>query len=165
MVISGRVVRFETRQAGSKWIGSLDVSVADPYKQGSGKDRTYSYFSVDIWEPSETLVNQLSVPKTKVVVAGRLKQDSWTNKEGKKQSKIKIVASDVAVLEEVQAPQTQADPEPEPEPEPAPKPAPRPVQTPAKPATRPAVAVRRPAPAPPPVEEEPEATDDDQVPF
>ena len=30
-----------------------------------------------------------------VVITGRIKEDSWENKEGEKRSKIKIVASDI----------------------------------------------------------------------
>lgn len=65
-----------------------------------GAEDTADFFNVSAWEKLGELVMQYLSKGSRVLVQGRLRQDSWDDKEtGKKQSRIEIVASDVTFLD------------------------------------------------------------------
>lgn len=58
-----------------------------------------SYIEVETWEKlAEFCSGNISKGK-RVIVIGALRQDRWENKEGKKQSRIKIVGNEIRFLE------------------------------------------------------------------
>lgn len=56
-----------------------------------------SFFDVNAWgELADNVAASLS-KGSRVIVSGRLEQQSWENKEGQKQSKVVLVADDIGV--------------------------------------------------------------------
>ena len=58
------------------------------------------FFEVTAWEKLGELVSQYLSKGRRCLVQGRLRQDSWDDKEtGKKRSKVEVVATDVTFLD------------------------------------------------------------------
>lgn len=58
------------------------------------------FFDVSAWEKSAELLEQYTKKGSKIIVQGRLGQQSWEDKEsGKKRSKVVITATDVTFLD------------------------------------------------------------------
>jgi single-strand DNA-binding protein len=67
-------------------------------RQGA-EDQT-DFFEITAWEKLGELVNQYLTKGRRCLVQGRLRQESWDDKEsGKKRSRVSIVASDVTFLD------------------------------------------------------------------
>ncbi len=78
-----------------KTIASFSIAV-----DRGGQDDTADFFNVTAWEKLGDLVIQYLAKGRRVLVQGRLRQDSWDDKEsGKKQSRIEVVATDVTFLD------------------------------------------------------------------
>ena len=68
-----------------------------------GKDEGAFFFEVTAWDKLAELVSQYTKKGSKVLVEGRLAQDTWDDKEtGKKRSKVTITATDVTFLDSKQ---------------------------------------------------------------
>ena len=64
------------------------------------QDDQADFFDVTAWEKLGELVMQYLSKGRRVLVQGRLRQDSWEDKEtGKRRSRIEVVASDVTFLD------------------------------------------------------------------
>jgi len=65
-----------------------------------GQDDQADFFDVTAWEKLGELVSQYLSKGRRCLVQGRLRQDSWDDKEtGKKRSKVEVVATDVTFLD------------------------------------------------------------------
>lgn len=65
-----------------------------------GSDDQADFFNITAWEKLGDLVMQYLSKGRRVLVQGRLRQDSWEDKEtGKKQSRIEVTATDVTFLD------------------------------------------------------------------
>lgn len=65
-----------------------------------GSDDAADFFDVTAWEKLGELVVQYVTKGRRVLVQGRLRQDSWDDKEsGKKRSRVEVVATDVTFLD------------------------------------------------------------------
>lgn len=63
-------------------------------------DDSADFFDITAWEKLGELVVQYLGKGRRVLVQGRLRQDSWDDKDsGKKRSKVEVVASDVTFLD------------------------------------------------------------------
>ena len=97
VILMGRLTRDpETRTTTSgKTITSFSLAV----DRGGQEDAT-DFFDVTAWEKLGELVNQYLSKGRRCLVQGRLRQDSWDDKEtGKKRSKVEVVATDVTFLD------------------------------------------------------------------
>ena len=65
------------------------------YNESSSKDQETLYMSVDVWDKQGETCGKVLKKGSGVIVEGRLKADSYTDKEGKKVTKIVIVADRV----------------------------------------------------------------------
>jgi single-strand DNA-binding protein len=66
----------------------------------AGQDDQADFFDVAAWEKTGELVNQYLSKGRRCLVQGRLRQDSWEDKEtGKKRSRVEVVAFDVTFLD------------------------------------------------------------------
>lgn len=66
-----------------------------------GKEDGADFFDVTTWEKLADLVNQYTKKGSKVLVMGRLQQQTWDDKEtGKKRSKVVVIANDVTFLDQ-----------------------------------------------------------------
>lgn len=97
VILMGRLTRdpeMRTTPTG-KTVTSFSLAVD---RQGS--DDTADFFDVTAWEKLGELVNQYLSKGRRCLVQGRLRQESWDDKEtGKKRSRVAVVASDVTFLD------------------------------------------------------------------
>ena len=97
VILLGRLTRDpELRTtSGGKNIVNFSIAV-----DRGGQDDTADFFEVTAWEKLGDLVMQYLGKGRKVLVQGRLRQDSWDDKEtGKKRTKIEVTATDVTFLD------------------------------------------------------------------
>lgn len=97
VILMGRLTRdpeMRTTTTG-KSIASFSIAV----DRGGEGDQT-DFFDVTAWEKLGELVNQYLSKGRRCLVQGRLRQDSWDDKEtGKKRSRVEVVATDVTFLD------------------------------------------------------------------
>ena len=97
VILMGRLTRdpeVRTTTTG-KTITSFSLAV-----DRGGQDDATDFFEVTAWEKLGELVSQYLSKGRRCLVQGRLRQDSWDDKEtGKKRSKVEVVATDVTFLD------------------------------------------------------------------
>jgi len=97
VILMGRLVRDPEQRttSGGKIIANFSIAV-----DRGGQDDTADFFNITAWEKLGELVMQYLSKGRRVLVQGRLRQDSWDDKEtGKKQSRIEVTATDVTFLD------------------------------------------------------------------
>ncbi len=97
VILMGRLTRDpETRTTSTgKNITSFSLAV-----DRGGQDDQADFFDVTAWEKLGDLVAQYLSKGRRCLVQGRLRQDSWEDKEtGKKRSRVEVVATDVTFLD------------------------------------------------------------------
>lgn len=97
VILMGRLTRDpETRTTPSgKTVTSFSLAV-----DRQGADDQADFFDVTAWEKTGELVAQYLTKGRRALVQGRLRQDSWDDKDtGKKRSKVEVVAFDVTFLD------------------------------------------------------------------
>lgn len=97
VILMGRLTRDpEARTTPSgKTVVSFSLAV-----DRAGQDDQADFFDVTAWEKLGDLVSQYLTKGRRCLVQGRLRQDSWDDKEtGKKRSRIEVTATDVTFLD------------------------------------------------------------------
>jgi len=97
VILMGRLTRDPDQRTTStgKTIASFSIAV-----DRGGQDDAADFFDVTAWEKLGELVMQYLSKGRRVLVQGRLRQDSWDDKEtGKRRSRIEVVATDVTFLD------------------------------------------------------------------
>lgn len=97
VILMGRLTRDPEQRTTTtgKTIASFSIAV-----DRGGQEDAADFFNVTAWEKLGELVIQYLGKGRRVLVQGRLRQDSWDDKEtGKKQSRIEVVATDVTFLD------------------------------------------------------------------
>jgi len=97
VILLGRLTRDPEQRTTStgKTIASFSIAV-----DRAGQDDSADFFDVTAWEKLGELVIQYLAKGRRVLVQGRLRQDSWDDKEtGKKRSRIEVTATDVTFLD------------------------------------------------------------------
>ena len=90
VILMGRLTRDpETRTTPSgKTVTSFSLAV-----DRQGQDDQADFFDVTAWEKTGELVAQYLTKGRRALVQGRLRQDSWDDKEtGKKRTRVEVVA-------------------------------------------------------------------------
>lgn len=65
-----------------------------------GKDEQADFFDVTAWDKLSDLIMQYLKKGRRVLVQGRLRQDTWKDKDtGKNRSRVSVVATDVVFLD------------------------------------------------------------------
>ena len=97
VILMGRLTRDPEQRSTNSGKTIVNFSIAvDRF----GQDDTADFFNVTAWEKLGELVVQYLGKGSRVLVQGRLRQDTWEDKEtGKKQSRIDVTASDVTFLD------------------------------------------------------------------
>ena len=97
ILIEGNLVRDPELSYTPKGSAVCKFSVAcnRSYKQGDGFQKEVSYFDVSCWTRLAEVCGEYLKKGRGVRVVGRLKQDRWTDADGKGRSKIFIVAEHV----------------------------------------------------------------------
>ena len=97
VILLGRLTRDPEARTTStgKTVVSFSLAVD---RQGS--DDQADFFDITAWEKLGDLVTQYLSKGRRVLVQGRLRQDSWDDKEtGKKRSRVEVTATDVTFLD------------------------------------------------------------------
>jgi single-strand DNA-binding protein len=97
VILMGRLTRDPEQRTTTtgKTIASFSIAV-----DRGGQEDAADFFNVTAWEKLGELVMQYLAKGRRVLVQGRLRQDTWDDKEtGKKQSRIEVVATDVTFLD------------------------------------------------------------------
>lgn len=97
VILMGRLTRDPEQRTTTtgKTIASFGIAV----DRGGQADEA-DFFNVTAWEKLGELVVQYLAKGRRVLVQGRLRQDTWDDKEtGKRQSRIEVVATDVTFLD------------------------------------------------------------------
>lgn len=97
VILMGRLTRdpeMRTTTTG-KTIASFSLAV-----DRATQDDQADFFDITAWEKLGELANQYLSKGRRCLVQGRLRQDSWDDKEtGKKRTKIEVVATDITFLD------------------------------------------------------------------
>ena len=97
VILMGRLTRDPEQRTttSGKTVVSFSLAV-----DRVGQDDQADFFDVTAWEKLGDLVMQYLAKGRRVLVQGRLRQDSWDDKEtGKKRSRIEVTATDVTFLD------------------------------------------------------------------
>lgn len=97
VILMGRLTRDPEQRTttSGKTIASFSIAV-----DRGGQEDAADFFDVTAWEKLGDLVTQYLSKGRRCLVQGRLRQDSWDDKEtGKKRSKVEVVATDVTFLD------------------------------------------------------------------
>ncbi|MBN2651128.1 MAG: single-stranded DNA-binding protein [Spirochaetales bacterium] len=99
VLLEGNLVRdpdFKTLDSGTSLL-VFSVALNRYYKGEDGYKKDVVFIDVDVWgKQASNCVDRLQKGSL-VRVIGRLKQDIWENHEGKKVSKIKVVADHIEI--------------------------------------------------------------------
>jgi single-strand DNA-binding protein len=113
ILIEGNLVRDPTYKETAKGTPICTFSIASSrfFKQDSGLEKEVSYFDVETWSKLADQWYNLGRKGRGVRVVGRLKQDRWTDSDGKARSRVTIVAEHVEFRPEFKQGETKAEEE------------------------------------------------------
>lgn len=97
VILMGRLTRDPEQRTTTtgKTIASFSIAV-----DRGGQDDAADFFDITAWEKLGELVVQYLSKGRRVLVQGRLRQDSWDDKEtGKRRSRVEVTATDVTFLD------------------------------------------------------------------
>ena len=97
VILLGRLTRDPEQRTtpSGRTVVSFSIAV-----DRAGQDDQADFFDVTAWEKLGELVMQYLSKGRRVLVQGRLRQDSWDDKEtGKRRSRIEVIATDVTFLD------------------------------------------------------------------
>ena len=97
ILLEGNLVRDPEQKTLPSGSAVCEFAVASDrfYKQNDALEKEVSYFDVEAWSRLGAACSQNLKKGRGVRVVGRLKQDRWTDPEGKQRSKVIIVAEHV----------------------------------------------------------------------
>jgi|AntRauTorckE6833_2_1112554.scaffolds.fasta_scaffold50334_1 single-strand DNA-binding protein len=97
VILMGRLTRDPEQRTTST--GKIVVSFSLAVDR-AGQDDSADFFDITAWEKLGELVVQYLSKGRRVLVQGRLRQDSWDDKDtGKKRSRVEVTATDVTFLD------------------------------------------------------------------
>ena len=97
VILLGRLTRDPEQRttASGKNVVSFSIAV-----DRQSQDDQADFFNITAWDKLGDLVMQYLSKGRRVLIPGRLRQDSWEDKDtGKRQSRIEVTASDVTFLD------------------------------------------------------------------
>lgn len=97
VILLGRLTRDPEQRttASGKNVVSFSIAV-----DRQSQDDQADFFNIIAWDKLGDLVMQYLSKGRRVLIQGRLRQDSWEDKDtGKRQSRIEVTASDVTFLD------------------------------------------------------------------
>lgn len=99
VAITGRITKdLELKQAGQTQVINFSMAVENPYKKDDA-----SFFEIVAFGKTAELLNTYCGKGSKIGVDGTLKQDRFTDKEGKNRSVVRITANRIEFLETKQS--------------------------------------------------------------
>lgn len=100
VTLAGNLTRDpELRNAGGKSVCQFGIAINRKWKGKDGEAKEEAIFvDVEAWEKTGELVSQYLAKGSPCYIEGRLKLDSWEDKDGGKRTKLKVVATNVQFL-------------------------------------------------------------------
>ena len=97
IILVGRLVRdVEIKQIPSrKSVARFSLAV----NEGYGEKQSVSFINCQAWEKLAETLNKYTSKGNRILIVGRLKQDSWQNAEGVKVNSTYVVCESVQFLE------------------------------------------------------------------
>jgi single-strand DNA-binding protein len=113
ILIEGNLVRDPTYKETAKGTPLCTFSIASSrfYKNGENMEKEVSFFDIETWAKLAEQCYNLGRKGRGVRVVGRLKQDRWTDSDGKTRSKVSIVAEHVEFRPEFKQGEVRAEEE------------------------------------------------------
>lgn len=99
--VSGNLTRDpEIRSVGAdRSVTAFTIANSNRYKTAEGEQREeVAFIDCEAWGRQGELVAQYLAKGSSTIVEGRIKQDNWTDKEGQKRSKLKMVVERVHLM-------------------------------------------------------------------
>lgn len=100
VMLIGHLTRdIETRAAGASTVGGFGLAINHKYKTAAGEQREeVTFVDCEAWgKTAETLAKYVGKGDP-LYVEGRLKLDTWEDKDGSKRSKMKVVVENFQFL-------------------------------------------------------------------
>lgn len=100
VMLAGNLTReVETREAGQSTLASFAIAINRRYKQGDDMKEETTFVDVEAWGRTAELVAQYLHKGSGCLIEGRLRLETWEDKNGGgKRSKMKVVADSVQFL-------------------------------------------------------------------
>lgn len=97
VILLGRLTRDPEQRTTASGKNVVGFSIA---VDRQSQDDQADFFNITAWDKLGDLVMQYLSKGRRVLIQGRLRQDSWEDKDtGKRQSRIEVTASDVTFLD------------------------------------------------------------------
>ena len=97
VILLGRLTRDPEQRTTTSGKNVVSFSIA---VDRQSQDDQADFFNITAWDKLGDLVMQYLSKGRRVLIQGRLRQDSWDDKDtGKRQSRIEVTASDVTFLD------------------------------------------------------------------
>ena len=97
VILLGRLTRDPEQRTTASGMNVVSFSIA---VDRQSQDDQADFFNITAWDKLGDLVMQYLSKGRRVLIQGRLRQDSWEDKDtGKRQSRIEVTASDVTFLD------------------------------------------------------------------
>lgn len=111
--IAGRLVRDpEMKSIGDKSLAKITVANTEFYTSNGERKESTVFVDVNIWGKQADFVNSNLKKGSPVIVSGKLKSDTWVDKEsGKNRTSFFIEAKEIHMLEWPEQSQDQAQPQ------------------------------------------------------
>lgn len=97
-IMSGNLTRDPEMRSigGDRAVTNFTIAHNSRYKTADGEQREEVVFiDCEAWGRQGEIAGQFLTKGSMVIIEGRFKQDNWTDKEGQKRSKLKLVADRV----------------------------------------------------------------------
>ena len=97
VVLEGKLIRLEaTTTKTGKHLANFELAF-----RNNSKDNPETYYiQCTMWTPPQPIIDDLNATPNKAMVrvTGALRQEKWTDKEGKNRSTIKLVVDSIAIM-------------------------------------------------------------------
>lgn len=94
-ILTGRITKdLEIKQAGQTQVLNFSLAVDNPFKKDD-----VSFFDIVAFGKTAELLNNYCNKGSKIAVEGNLKQDRFTDKEGKNRSVVRVIVNRVEFLD------------------------------------------------------------------
>lgn len=94
-ILTGRITKdLEIKQAGKTQVLNFSLAVDNPFKKDD-----VSFFDIVAFGKTAELLNNYCNKGSKIAVEGNLKQDRFTDKEGKNRSVVRVIANRIEFLD------------------------------------------------------------------
>lgn len=99
IVIVGRLTKDpELRTAGQNSVCSLSIASGKTFMHNGEKKEKTGFFEAEAWGKLAEIISSYAKKGRQVCIQGSLEQQTWESPDGKKNYKIKIIASSVQLI-------------------------------------------------------------------